>query len=71
MNFEILLNRAIELAKKAHKNQKDKAGKPYIGHCLRVMDSLNTPEDKIVGVLHDVIEDTDVKLSTNNLPGFL
>jgi (p)ppGpp synthase/HD superfamily hydrolase len=53
------LQRAIEIATEAHKGQFDKAGRDYIGHPLRVMEMGMTEEEKIVGVLHDVIEDTD------------
>jgi len=41
------------------KGQVDKAGKPYVLHPLRIMFSLHTDEEKIVGVLHDVVEDSD------------
>ena len=53
------LERALEIAKEAHKGQYDKAGKDYILHPLRVMERGRTGEVKIVGVLHDVIEDSD------------
>lgn len=53
------LKRAIEIATEAHQGQFDKAGRDYIGHPLRVMEMGKTEEEKIVGVLHDVIEDTD------------
>ena len=53
------LQRAIEIATEAHKGKFDKAGRDYIGHPLRVMEMGKTEEEKIVGVLHDVIEDTD------------
>ena len=53
------LQRAIEIATQAHQGQFDKAGRDYIGHPLRVMEMGKTEEEKIVGVLHDVIEDTD------------
>ena len=53
------LQRAIEIATEAHKGQFDKSGKDYIGHPLRVMEMGKTGDEKIVGVLHDVIEDTD------------
>ena len=53
------LQRAIEIATEAHKGQFDKSGKDYIGHPLRVMEMGRTEDEKIVGVLHDVIEDTD------------
>ena len=52
------LERAIEIASVAHKGQFDKAGNDYIGHPLRVMEMGKTENEKIVGVLHDVIEDT-------------
>lgn len=51
------LARAIEIAVAAHAGQTDKAGAPYILHPLRVMLSLDRDEDRIVGVLHDVVED--------------
>jgi (p)ppGpp synthase/HD superfamily hydrolase len=51
------LQRAIEIAAEAHLEQTDKAGAPYLLHPLRVMMSLETDEERIVGVLHDVVED--------------
>lgn len=52
-----LLNKAIKIASKAHKKQTDKYGAPYIGHVMRVMNYGKTIDEKIVGVLHDVVED--------------
>lgn len=54
------LERAIAIAAQAHAGQLDKAGAPYVLHPLRVMLQLATLEERIVGVLHDVIEDTGV-----------
>lgn len=51
---------ALELAVEKHKNQTDKAGNPYILHPLHVMENVNSKEDKIVAILHDIIEDTDI-----------
>jgi hypothetical protein len=51
------LERAIVIAAEGHSGAKDKGGKPYILHPLRVMLSLSSPEERIVGVLHDVCED--------------
>ena len=53
------LERAIEIATEAHRCQVDKAGNDYIQHPLRVMAAGKTTNEKIVGVLHDVVEDTD------------
>ena len=53
------LEKAIKIAVEAHTGQVDKGGNPYILHPLRVMLSLNTEEERIVGVLHDVVEDCE------------
>jgi len=53
------LQRAIEIAVAAHKGVKDKGGNPYILHPFRVMLALETEDEKIVGVLHDVVEDAE------------
>ena len=50
---------ACEIATYAHKNQVDKAGVPYIHHPEAVAAQLTDEKDKIVGWLHDVLEDTD------------
>ena len=64
------LQRAIEIATEAHQGQFDKAGRDYIGHPLRVMEMGKTDEEKIVGVLHDVIEDTDWTFEKLSEEGF-
>lgn len=65
-----MLQKAIEIATKAHDGQIDKAGQPYIGHPLRVMAMGITDEEKIVGVLHDVIEDSDWTFEQLTTEGF-
>ena len=67
---EKLLDLAIELAEKYHKGQFDKGGNPYINHPLAVMNRLSTTEEKIVGVLHDIVEDTEVTLENLREYGF-
>lgn len=57
--MEEILQHAIELATEAHKGQKDRAGKPYIGHVTRVMQGGKTIEERMAGILHDIVEDTD------------
>jgi (p)ppGpp synthase/HD superfamily hydrolase len=47
---------AIALAATYHRGQKDKHGEPQILHPLRVMLAA-LPEDRIVAVLHDVVEE--------------
>jgi (p)ppGpp synthase/HD superfamily hydrolase len=64
------LQRAIEIATEAHQGQFDKAGNEYIGHPLRVMEMGASEEEKIVGVLHDVVEDTDWTFGMLEAEGF-
>ena len=59
MVLKIILDRAKAIATSAHEGQVDKAGKPYIEHPMRVMNMGKTVEEKIAGVLHDVVEDSD------------
>jgi len=54
------LERAIQIAARAHEGQVDKAGAPYILHPLRVMLSVEGEEQRIAAILHDVLEDTSV-----------
>lgn len=53
------LERAIEIACLVHEGQKDKSDADYIHHPLRVMERGKTEIEKICGVLHDVVEDSD------------
>lgn len=64
------LERAIQIATEAHKGQFDKAGREYIGHPIRVMEMGKTEDEKIVGVLHDMIEDTDWTFERLEAEGF-
>jgi|JI9StandDraft_1071089.scaffolds.fasta_scaffold512268_1 (p)ppGpp synthase/HD superfamily hydrolase len=53
-----LLEKAISIALTAHSGKLDKGGSPYILHPLRVMLAMETTEEKIVALLHDVVEDS-------------
>lgn len=57
MNEVHRLERAVELAARAHAGQVDKQGQPYLLHALRVMLAV-PPELRPVAVLHDVGEDS-------------
>ena len=53
-----LVNRAKDLAERAHSGQVDKAGRPYIEHVSRVAAAVsNDSEAEAVAWLHDVLED--------------
>ena len=64
------LERAVEIAVEAHAGQLDKAGNEYIGHPMRVMEMGKTEEEKIVGVLHDVVEDSPWTFEMLEAEGF-
>jgi (p)ppGpp synthase/HD superfamily hydrolase len=64
------LEDAILLAAQAHLGQKDKNDQPYILHPLRVMLRLESERERIVGVLHDVIEDTPTTLDDLRALGY-
>lgn len=64
------LERAIEIAARAHAGQVDKAGQPYILHPLRVMLAVKNPDERIAAVLHDVVEDTTVTIEQLRSEGF-
>ncbi|TVQ21081.1 MAG: bifunctional (p)ppGpp synthetase/guanosine-3',5'-bis(diphosphate) 3'-pyrophosphohydrolase [Spirochaetaceae bacterium] len=53
----LLLERALAVALRAHKGQTDRAGLPYITHPLRMMARTSDPDEQVVAVLHDVVED--------------
>jgi (p)ppGpp synthase/HD superfamily hydrolase len=64
------LSKAIEIAVSAHKGQKDKSGAEYILHPIRVMERGKTEVEKICGVLHDVVEDSDWTFEALENEGF-
>jgi (p)ppGpp synthase/HD superfamily hydrolase len=65
-----LLEKAIEIALRAHAGQKQKDGSPYILHPLRVMGRVWRDEERMAAVLHDVIEDSAVTLEDLRKEGF-
>ena len=67
-----MLNKAIEIAAKAHAGQVDKGGNPYILHPLRVMMNYCSGDEnaQICAVLHDVVEDTRITIDGLRAEGF-
>ena len=55
-----MLNKALNIAYKAHIGQLDKGGSPYILHPVRVALHCQTEDEKIVALLHAVVEDTSI-----------
>lgn len=51
------LQRALEIAVSAHANVFDKSGVLYVFHPIRLVLKAETEDERIVAVLHDVVED--------------
>ena len=64
------LEDAILLAAQAHRGQADRNGQPYVLHALRVMFRLETEQERMAGVLHDVVEDTPYTLADLRAMGY-
>ena len=67
MDFEEL---AKEICLKAHEGQLDKGGHPYYLHPFKVASYGKTTEERIVGYLHDTVEDTNITLKDLENYGF-
>jgi (p)ppGpp synthase/HD superfamily hydrolase len=63
-------SKATGIAVTAHRGQKDRGGKDYYLHPLRVADRCENAKEKIVAVLHDVIEDTEYTADKLREEGF-
>lgn len=68
-----LLNDMLLLATQKFYNKFDKAGKPYILHCLKVMHYVKAEDDEelmCIALGHDLVEDTDVTFTQLAEMGF-
>lgn len=69
-DYSELYDCALRIAIRAHEGQKDKSGREYIMHPIRVAERCKDPRAKIVALLHDTIEDTDVTPDYLHSQGF-
>ncbi len=58
---------ATKIVALTHKNDVDKASKPYIGHLRRVHDKATTLKERIIALLHDLVEDHPEEWSFDRL----
>ena len=56
------IKKAVNIAFKAHNGQYDKGGYPYIMHPLHLAEEMETEDEVITSLLHDVLEDSDVTI---------
>ena len=69
-DYSELYDCALRIAIRAHEGQKDKSGREYIMHPIRVAERCKDPRAKIVALLHDTIEDTGVTPDYLHSQGF-
>lgn len=64
------INLALKIAFEAHKNQVDKNGTPYVFHPYELATKMETENEIILALLHDVVEDSDMTLGELREMGF-
>ena len=64
------LHKALTIASEAHQGQSSINGEPYILHPLRLLIKSKNNEERIIAVLHDVIEKSNIRLSDLKNRGF-
>ncbi|HEY3331544.1 MAG TPA: hypothetical protein VGK19_16050 [Capsulimonadaceae bacterium] len=70
MSTKSLLAHALVIASAAHELQFDKAGDAYMLHQIRMMMKAHSDDQRIVALLHDIVEDTDWTLDALRAEGF-
>lgn len=58
--MDLFYQTLIPFTAERFKGKVDRGKTPYIEHCLAVADRLDSIDEKILGLLHDIVEDTDV-----------
>ena len=70
MFYSEKVKKAALIAYNAHKDQWDKGGYPYIMHPIHIAEQMETEDETIAALLHDVIEDTDIGFDYLKKEGF-
>ena len=65
-----LVGKAARIAAQAHEKQVDKAGEAYVLHPMRLALRCRTDAERIVALLHDVVEDSPMTLEGLAEEGF-
>lgn len=65
-----LLDKAVQLASRAHQGKVDRYGAPSLFHSYRVMERMQGETEAVIAILHDTVEDTDLTLETLRDEGF-
>ena len=70
MIYTVETKKAMKLCFEAHKEQTDKTGMPYVFHPFHLAEQMQTEEETVCALLHDIIEDTPYTLEDLRGMGF-
>lgn len=60
MIYTNMTKKALKICFKAHINQVDKTGVPYVFHPFHLAEQMDDEESVCLALLHDVVEDTSI-----------
>ena len=70
MIYTELTKKALKLCFKAHRDQLDKSGMPYVFHPFHLAEQMTSEETVCAALLHDVAEDTEITVDDIAAMGF-
>ena len=70
MIYTYMTMKAMNVAYRAHSDQTDRAGVPYIFHPIHLAEQMDDEDSTVVALLHDVVEDTDIGMDQLAEEGF-
>lgn len=70
MIYTPMTKKALKLCFKAHKDQTDKSGMPYVFHPFHLAEQMKDEATTVVALLHDVVEDTEITIDDLQKMGF-
>lgn len=70
MLYSEKIKKALLMAYSAHAGQFDKGGYPYIFHPYHLAEQMDTENETITAILHDICEDTDITFEDLKRAGF-
>ena len=59
MLYTPMTKKALQLCFRAHRDQLDKSGLPYVFHPFHLAEQMTDEETTVVALLHDVVEDSE------------
>ena len=65
-----LLEKSLDLILRLFSDKTDKEGIPYIVHLMKVYEGVSSYNEKVIALLHDVVEDTEVTLEDLRYLGY-